>query len=357
MRRVVFFTLLAAVAGIAWAQPKIAVLDAAVPNNIDQSVVIPVTEKIIERLVISGRYTVLDRANVDKVLKEREFQVSGMVSDAEITEAGKYLGADFVVVAKVQRVSDTYFLSAKMIAVKTGVIANQSSAENEGKLSVLIKLAERVGDVLSGGTVLAPAAAEPPKSDQPPPPPPAAPAPAKAPPRPASSRDDRIGLRLYAGFGGGTQDLSVDAGDFGPFDASGVEVYALLGLGLIKHLCLVANMSYLTATDAYIYDSYYGDVYGAEFTSLDLGVGYVQMIGPVMLWAALKIGYVASYWDPVDRSGTEFAGDIGADFRLGDFLIGLRYQLQAADSVASDTSYSDMSSVHNAFWIMGGYRF
>jgi hypothetical protein len=146
-------------AALAWAQPKVAVLDTIIPQNMDPSVIVPTTEKIIERLVVSGRFTVLDRANIESVLKEREFQVSGMVSDQDVVTAGKYLGADFVVVAKVQRVDTTYFISAKMIAIKTGVIANQTSAEGDGKLSVLIGLAERVGEVLSGGAVLAQSAA------------------------------------------------------------------------------------------------------------------------------------------------------------------------------------------------------
>ena len=98
-----------------WARSKVAVLDAIVQKGIDGSVVVPVTEKVMGCLVVSGRFTVLDRANVEKVLREREFQVSGLVSDAEITEAGKYLGADFVVVIKVQRLAATYFLGAKMI--------------------------------------------------------------------------------------------------------------------------------------------------------------------------------------------------------------------------------------------------
>ncbi len=160
MKRAILALLFVSIAVFAaWSQPKVAVLDAIIPQNMDPSVIIPVTEKIAERLVVSGRFTVLDRANIESVLKEREFQVSGMVSDQDVVTAGKYLGADFVVVAKVTKVSDTYFISAKMIAIKTGVIANQTSAQGEGKLSALIALAEQVGEVLSGGAVLAQSAA------------------------------------------------------------------------------------------------------------------------------------------------------------------------------------------------------
>jgi TolB-like protein len=156
MKRVILAaSILVIAAATLWSQPKVAVLDAIIPQNMDPSVVVPVTEKIVERLVVSGRFTVLDRANIESVLKEREFQVSGMVSDQDVVTAGKYLGADFVVVAKVQKVGDTYFISAKMINIKTGVIANQTSAQGEGKLSTLIDLAAQVGEVLSGGAVTA----------------------------------------------------------------------------------------------------------------------------------------------------------------------------------------------------------
>jgi hypothetical protein len=159
MKRALFAFMLTITALVAaWSQPKVAVLDAIIPQNMDPSVIVPATEKIIEKLVQSNRFTVLDRANIEGVLKEREFQVSGMVSDQDVVTAGKYLGADFVVVAKVSKVGDTNFISGKMINVKTGVIASQTSAQGEGKLSALIGLAGQVGEVLAGGVATQPPA-------------------------------------------------------------------------------------------------------------------------------------------------------------------------------------------------------
>lgn len=346
MRRFACIALFSCAAAVAlWAQPKVAVLDAVVPNNLDQSVVVPVTEKIIERLVVSGRYTVLDRANVGQVLKEREFQVSGLVSDAEITEAGKYLGADFVVVAKVQRVSDTYFLTAKMIAVKTGVIANQTSAENEGKLSILIKLAERVGDVLSGGTVLAPAAADPNNRPAEAPSPKAV-EPVKPPVKPASDAN-RVGLRLYAGLGSGTQDLDIESGSSYSYNPLGFDVYALWGV--FGNWGLTGNVTFLSDTENG----------GASITSADIGIAYVLPIGILLPWASLKFGVAAIDWPnfyDYTASGTEFAFDLGLDVRLGSILVGARYQLQAA-SFPEDSGHHAVTSFQNSFWLMGGMRF
>lgn len=183
MKRLLLAIIALASVGTLMAQPKVAVLDTIIGDKVDTSVIVPVTEKVIEQLVQSGKYTVLDRANTTQVLGEREFQLSGMVSDQEITEAGKYLGADYVVVIRVLLMADTYVLTSKMIDVKTGVIASQTSAEGEGKISILLRMAGTVGQTLAGGSVAeAPAVAAAPAQA----PAPAVSKPAKPAPVPAS---------------------------------------------------------------------------------------------------------------------------------------------------------------------------
>lgn len=134
-------------------QPKVAVLNAVIPDTMDSSVIVPVTDKIEEELVASGKYTVLDRINIEQVLQEKEFQLSGLVKDTEIKKAGEYLGADLVVVARVSRIENTFFISAKMIDVKTGAITAQTSDQQEGSGAVLFNIAQNVGRKLAGGVI------------------------------------------------------------------------------------------------------------------------------------------------------------------------------------------------------------
>jgi TolB-like protein len=141
--------------------PRVAVLDAVLPGNTERGVAIGITEKISEELVSSGQFMVLDRTTVDQSLKEIEFQVSGLVSDAEIMKAGAQLssrlGAAYVVVARVSLVSGTYFVSAKMVDVKTGEITAQASDEERGNASVTLSIAQRVGSKLAGKLAARPA--------------------------------------------------------------------------------------------------------------------------------------------------------------------------------------------------------
>ncbi len=147
---ILFFLLL--LPGTLFAVPRVAVLEALIPEDMDPAVVVPITDKIMEELVNSGKYIVLDRSFVTQVLSEKEFQISsGLVKTDEIKKVGQYLGADFVVVARASKIGETYFLSARMIDVKSGAVASQTSMEKPGKIDVLLEIARAVGVKIAGG--------------------------------------------------------------------------------------------------------------------------------------------------------------------------------------------------------------
>lgn len=331
----------------AGAQIKIAVLDAVISRGIDSSVVIPVTEKVMERLVVSGRYIVLDRANVDKVLGEREFQVSGLVSDDEISAAGKYLGANFVVAIRVQRVSQTYFLSAKMIAVDTGVITTQASAEGEGRLSILLNLAEQVGDLLSGVETRTTGDTAGKKTDSPKSDAPGTPA-ARTGASRKSASNSSIGTRVYLGWGGGLQDFQDAVYYYDAFETTIFDAYGIWGFG--NHFCLLGNLTYQDS----------GSDSGAATLSADVGLGYAHPVGILMPWIGAKIGFAFLDWPDytyyyASHADLEYGFDLGLDIRMGRLLLGARYQLTAS-SFSGSGSY-DLSVVQHSFLFMAGLRF
>ncbi len=135
----------------AFAKPQVAVLDTVLAAGMDKTVAAPITDKLIEELVKSGKYTVIDRANVEEVLREKEFQLSyGVVKNEEMRRAGEFLGADLVMVANASRVGSTYVVSAKMIDVVTGEIVAQASSEQKGTIDVVLDVARAVGRQISG---------------------------------------------------------------------------------------------------------------------------------------------------------------------------------------------------------------
>jgi TolB-like protein len=330
MKRAVLTLAVLVLAVTAFAQPKVAVLDADLQKGIDKSAAAAISEKLTERLVLSGRFVVLDRSNVEQVLREREFQLSGLVSDTEISEAGKYLGADFVVAIRVQRVDRTYMVTAKMIAVDTGIIARQSSAEGEGRASILLALAEEAGDGLAGI----------PRK-------PAASSARKLAPKPASyarpADAAAIGTRMYAGLGAGGQHLE-DSVESETYDTIGFDLYGLVGLW--KGLCAVGSLTYLDA-------SAQG---GGAALSLDAGLGYARPVGILLPWVALKAGYVFLDWSPYSSvlSDLQYSLDLGADLRLGRLLLGGRFQLSL--SAFADSGSYGLTALENSFWFMAGWK-
>jgi TolB-like protein len=140
---------------IGFTLPQLAVLEAILAAGIDPAAAPLITSKIEEEFVNSGKYRVLDRANVDKVLREKEFQLSsGIVRNEEIRQAGEYLGADFVIVANVSRVGQTFVVAAKMIDVVSGEIVAQTSYERQGPIDVLLDIAKVVGGRLVGTEIV-----------------------------------------------------------------------------------------------------------------------------------------------------------------------------------------------------------
>jgi basic membrane protein A len=145
-----------AVSSSAQAKIKLAVLDAVVSEDIDSSAIVPVTETVIEQFVASGRYTVLDRANVDRILEELELQNSGLIDEGSAVKAGQMLGADSVAIIKVQKLEGVFFMSVKVIDVKTAEIQAQASTSRETpKLADLIEMAQATGQKASGATAVA----------------------------------------------------------------------------------------------------------------------------------------------------------------------------------------------------------
>jgi D-xylose transport system substrate-binding protein len=138
------------------ARPTVAVVAIKIQKGMDASVIEPVTEAIMEEVVGSQAYTVLDRVYVDRVLTEQAFNVSAMVSNAQIAQVGQFLAADTVITGTAQKMDDVYILVVKMIDVKTGAITWQSSARSTGKLTVLVDMAHTLGKKLVTGSLMSP---------------------------------------------------------------------------------------------------------------------------------------------------------------------------------------------------------
>ncbi len=55
------------------------------------------------RFVKSGNYKVIDKQNLDRILKEQRFQQSGYVDDKVMVDMGRELGGNYMVISKINQ--------------------------------------------------------------------------------------------------------------------------------------------------------------------------------------------------------------------------------------------------------------
>ena len=100
------------------------------------------TEELTSALYQSGRYTVIERNQMATVLKEVGFQMTGAVDPNKAVEAGKLLGAQYVVIGKVTMAG---------VDINTPVIINDFiPVKVVGKLKGKIGVNYRFIDVQTG---------------------------------------------------------------------------------------------------------------------------------------------------------------------------------------------------------------
>jgi len=74
------------------------------------------------QFVNSKNYTIVDRSNIDAVLKEQDFQLSGYVDDDAIVSIGKFIGAQVVITGTITGAGAQKRLVIKAINVLTSEI-------------------------------------------------------------------------------------------------------------------------------------------------------------------------------------------------------------------------------------------
>ncbi|MBU0928250.1 MAG: hypothetical protein KKA67_10905 [Spirochaetes bacterium] len=366
-------------AAAAGAQERIAVIDTDLPKGIDAKVVIPVTEKIMEEFVRSKLFTVLDRSFIAKTLSELEFSTSDLTAgdSDKLATIGGFLKATYIVVSTVQQLDKTYFLSAKMIEVKSGVITAQASVNREGSVAVLIDMAGELGQKLvaaamgqdssavarSSGRTSAPQASAPPaQAAQPAAERPAKERPPKE-PKPKAARFSTLSIDVGTGA---TVGYELDT-DFNYYSWIDNDIEAVSGLNFGASAILPIGLLYLSGFGSMTTAEYLGNVatVSSETLALGAGLGLNLLLGPVQAYAGLRAAYMAySFtWDYVDGtsetydySGPGFGVEVGGDVRLGLFSIGLRYAIDVG-SLENDGTYPNAEVSAGALALRVGLAF
>ena len=125
---------------------KVAVLDLNNRVSGEDIDTVTLSEMLQMHLVNQSAFQVVERALIERILEEQEFQMSGVTS-SDMMKIGALAGANKIIAGSVSKIGDTYYLLVKGMDTVTGVIdlSDQVMAESlDDLLAVFPVLARRI---------------------------------------------------------------------------------------------------------------------------------------------------------------------------------------------------------------------
>jgi TolB-like protein len=121
---------------------NIAVSDLA-GQGVDASSAAVITDRLRSELFNTGTVSVLERSQMQDILKEQGFQQAGCTSDQCAVETGQMLGVKYMVVGSIGLVGHTYTIACRLIDVSTGKMVATANVDCKCEID----------DILSRSTV------------------------------------------------------------------------------------------------------------------------------------------------------------------------------------------------------------
>lgn len=108
------------------------------------------TDRMRSELVRTGAVTVVERGQMQTILAEQDFQLTGCTSDECAVEIGQLLGVSMMITGSVGKIGSTYTLDLRTIDIATGAIANTMTRDYRGEIDGLITEIEHISWELVG---------------------------------------------------------------------------------------------------------------------------------------------------------------------------------------------------------------
>jgi len=120
-----------------FAKEIIAVLDLDQIGLSDQEATI-LTQRLTTKLIALNKYQVVERNNMDKILKEQKFQHSGCSDSECAVEIGQLLNSDYIILGSVSKFGKTYAIDARLIDVGLGKSLISAEFSMKGEIDALL---------------------------------------------------------------------------------------------------------------------------------------------------------------------------------------------------------------------------
>jgi Curli production assembly/transport component CsgG. len=108
-------------------------------TGVTENEALSLTDALRSELGKSGKYQVMERSQMDEILKEQGFQRSGACDEASCAiEMGKILAVNYMVMGNIGMVGKTYTLSVRFVEVGTGRILKDFTEYHKGTADELL---------------------------------------------------------------------------------------------------------------------------------------------------------------------------------------------------------------------------
>jgi TolB-like protein len=136
-------------AGADFKKTKIAVLDFQLQGDgfETEDMGSIVAEWFITALVKEGRFDVVERAMLNKILNEQKMGVSGIVDEGSATQLGKILGVKTIISGSVMKLRGVLEVNARIIDVETASIIaaeNVKSTASTSLQSLIVQMSDKI---------------------------------------------------------------------------------------------------------------------------------------------------------------------------------------------------------------------
>lgn len=103
------------------------------------------TETLIDTLIGSKKYTVVERSALKTVMQELSLQQNDEFDESKAGEIGKLLGAKIIFVVKINRIAKKFYVTISGVSTTTGevIILKKYTVKNEKKFVKSSKIISR----------------------------------------------------------------------------------------------------------------------------------------------------------------------------------------------------------------------
>ncbi|OIO02907.1 hypothetical protein COY52_02245 [Candidatus Desantisbacteria bacterium CG_4_10_14_0_8_um_filter_48_22] len=123
-------------------QVTAAVMEMEAKEGVSPGVVFMLSDYLRTQLVNTAKFTIVTRENMEQILKEQQFQMTGCTSQECLIQMGQLLGVRKIFTGTIGKIGSTYLINVKIIDVQSGQIEKAETEECAGceEDSLLISL-------------------------------------------------------------------------------------------------------------------------------------------------------------------------------------------------------------------------